>query len=217
MCVCRQGVHIPHTHTHLPTTHTHTHNNSHTHLPATHTEQQHPHTQNTHTQRIRAVDYQLFPHVKVGEAAKDLIRNMLVKDTSKRYTIQQIFKHPFFTEGLPPGVAEMNYKLVHNPNVPARQVGCGFCDVVYCVCVCVLVLVLIPSWRVLLISREMLGGQVTYLSISIHIFLRTYIHTSSTHILTSSTHHPPTSTHPPQIHPPTSGHTSHTHYDTHTV
>lgn len=74
------------------------------------------------TQRIRAVDYQLFPHVKVSDSAKDLIRHMLVKDTSKRFTIQQIFQHPFFAEGLPPGVAEMNYKLVHNPNVPPRQV-----------------------------------------------------------------------------------------------
>lgn len=71
--------------------------------------------------RIQEVDYVLRPSVPVSEAAKDMIRRMLVKDPLARITVAQIMEHPFFADGLPDGVKEMNEGLVNNPNVPPRQ------------------------------------------------------------------------------------------------
>lgn len=48
------------------------------------------------------------PGIPVSEDCKDLLSKVLVGRPNKRYTIQQIQKHPWFVKDLPPGVIQMN-------------------------------------------------------------------------------------------------------------
>ena len=46
-------------------------------------------------ERILAVDYHFPASIPVSEACKDLLRHILVADPAKRYSIQDIQKHPW--------------------------------------------------------------------------------------------------------------------------
>lgn len=46
--------------------------------------------------------------IPVSEDCKDLLSKVLVGRPNKRYTIQQIQRHPWFLKDLPPGVIQMN-------------------------------------------------------------------------------------------------------------
>lgn len=62
--------------------------------------------------RIKAVDYEFPKHVTCSHEAKDLVGRMLVGDPNMRATLQDIMKHPWFTEGLSPEVLAFNDPLV---------------------------------------------------------------------------------------------------------
>jgi hypothetical protein len=57
------------------------------------------------------VEYDFPPHVKVSRECRDLLSCILVADPAKRYTIEDIQKHPWYLRDLPPGVKEMNNNL----------------------------------------------------------------------------------------------------------
>lgn len=59
-------------------------------------------------QRILRVDYSFPQSVPVSDGCKDLISKILVGDPDRRITVQQILQHPWYKQGLPPGVVEMN-------------------------------------------------------------------------------------------------------------
>uniref|UniRef100_A0A7S3QM01 Protein kinase domain-containing protein n=1 Tax=Dunaliella tertiolecta TaxID=3047 RepID=A0A7S3QM01_DUNTE len=59
-------------------------------------------------QRILHVDYAVPSHIKLSDDCKHLLRSILVADPAKRITIGQIYRHPWYTKNLPPGVVEMN-------------------------------------------------------------------------------------------------------------
>lgn len=65
-------------------------------------------------QRILRVDWS-FPTAAlpvVSSECKDLISRILVGDPNQRITVQQILQHPWFVDGLPDGVIEMNTKCL---------------------------------------------------------------------------------------------------------
>lgn len=59
-------------------------------------------------QRILKVDYVFPSFVEISAECKDLLAQILVKDPEKRITLKQIYRHPWFQIGLPPGVETMN-------------------------------------------------------------------------------------------------------------
>ena len=62
-------------------------------------------------QRILKVEYEFPSHVKVSRECRDLLSKILVPDPTKRITIPEIQRHPWYLKDLPPGVAEMNDSL----------------------------------------------------------------------------------------------------------
>lgn len=64
------------------------------------------------SQRVLAVNYELPSHVAMSLDCRDLLARILVADPARRLTVPQILQHPWFTRGLPEGVAEMNDHLV---------------------------------------------------------------------------------------------------------
>jgi len=61
--------------------------------------------------RIIAVDYQFpasSPHGPVSEMVKDLIRRIFVADPAKRMSIQEMQRHPWYQQDLPPGLTGFN-------------------------------------------------------------------------------------------------------------
>ena len=72
-------------------------------------------------QRILKVEYDFPSQLKVSSSCRDLLSKILVDKPEKRITIPEIQKHPWYTEDLPPGVAEMNDNLPSpGPEVQAR-------------------------------------------------------------------------------------------------
>ena len=63
-------------------------------------------------QRILAVNYELPSHVAMSADCRNLLSRILVADPGARMTVPHILAHPWFLRGLPPGVAEMNDRLV---------------------------------------------------------------------------------------------------------
>ncbi|GAX81597.1 hypothetical protein CEUSTIGMA_g9025.t1 [Chlamydomonas eustigma] len=66
-------------------------------------------------QRILHVDYKIPSSIKVSDDCKDLMSRILVADPTKRLNIQDIFRHPWYTKNLPPGVIEMNSRPQPTP------------------------------------------------------------------------------------------------------
>eukprot|EP00798_Chlamydomonas_sp_ICE-L_P021102 gene21102-27990_t len=66
-------------------------------------------------QRILKVDFKMPSHIKVSDACKDLFSRILVSDPLKRISIEEIYRHPWYTKNLPPGVTEMNKRPMPQP------------------------------------------------------------------------------------------------------
>lgn len=73
--------------------------------------------------RILDVDYQLPSRVAASREVQDLLAAMLVNQPSRRISIKDIQRHPWFLRDLPPGVAEMNARLVP-PGAPSIKSFC---------------------------------------------------------------------------------------------
>lgn len=63
-------------------------------------------------QRILRVDYRFPSHIRVSNDLLDLLMKILVREPSKRITIEEIQNHRWYRKNLPPGVKEMNSNLV---------------------------------------------------------------------------------------------------------
>eukprot|EP01026_Neomeris_dumetosa_P030650 TRINITY_DN2447_c1_g1_i3.p1 TRINITY_DN2447_c1_g1~~TRINITY_DN2447_c1_g1_i3.p1 ORF type:complete len:299 (+),score=44.22 TRINITY_DN2447_c1_g1_i3:333-1229(+) len=59
-------------------------------------------------QRILRADYFIPNNIKCSLELKDLLSHLLVPDPNKRYTIDQVKKHPWFLMNLPQGALKMN-------------------------------------------------------------------------------------------------------------
>ena len=66
-------------------------------------------------QRILHVEYSLPRHVTVSPECQDLLRRILVAEPERRITMEQIQRHPWCLHDLPEGVAELNSKLLSQP------------------------------------------------------------------------------------------------------
>lgn len=66
-------------------------------------------------QRILNVEYSFPAHVNVSPECRDLLSRLLVADPRSRITMDGIWRHPWFQQNLPEGVAEMNLHLLKNP------------------------------------------------------------------------------------------------------
>ncbi|KAK9816381.1 hypothetical protein WJX74_001337, partial [Apatococcus lobatus] len=69
-------------------------------------------------QRILHVEYSLPRHVTVSPECQDLLRRILVAEPERRITMEQIQRHPWCLHDLPEGVAELNSKLLSQPEEP---------------------------------------------------------------------------------------------------
>ena len=77
-------------------------------------------------QRILNVEYSFPPHVNVSPECRDLLSRLLVADPRSRISMDGIWRHPWFQQNLPQGVAEMNLHLLKNPETFSglgQQVG----------------------------------------------------------------------------------------------
>lgn len=50
------------------------------------------------------VEYTFPQHIQLSEDCKDFMSKLLEKDPSKRYSIDQVKKHPWFKQNLPLGI-----------------------------------------------------------------------------------------------------------------
>ncbi|CAL5221600.1 g3820 [Coccomyxa viridis] len=66
-------------------------------------------------QRILKVEYALPSHAVVTPECQDLLSKILAADPAQRITLSEVQKHPWYTKELPPGVAEMNDRLLSDP------------------------------------------------------------------------------------------------------
>ena len=66
-------------------------------------------------QRILKVEYALPSHVVVTPECQDLLSKILAGNPAQRISLREVQKHPWFTKELPPGVAEMNDRLLSDP------------------------------------------------------------------------------------------------------
>ncbi len=57
------------------------------------------------------------PLLQASAACRDLLRQMLTAEPSKRITIPGIMNHPWFLKDLPQGTHEMNARLQASDNV----------------------------------------------------------------------------------------------------
>lgn len=76
-------------------------------------------------QRILNVDYHFPPLAEISPGCRDLLSQLLVADPRRRMQMADIWKHPWFRENLPEGVAEMNDHLLQNSETfdgPGQQV-----------------------------------------------------------------------------------------------
>lgn len=67
-------------------------------------------------QRILKVEYALPSHAVVTPECQDLLSKILACDPAQRITLAEVQRHPWFTKELPPGVAEMNDRLLSDPS-----------------------------------------------------------------------------------------------------
>ena len=61
------------------------------------------------------MEYSLPRHVSVSAECQDLLRRILVAEPERRITMEQIQRHPWCLHDLPEGVAELNSKLLSQP------------------------------------------------------------------------------------------------------
>lgn len=73
-------------------------------------------------QRICRADYQVPPGVELTPEFEELLQGMLQPDPSLRMAVGKVLRHPWFAEGLPPGVADMNARLPDGPRPGEGQV-----------------------------------------------------------------------------------------------
>ena len=66
-------------------------------------------------QRILKVEYALPSHAVVTPECQDLLSKILAGNPAQRITLGEVQKHPWYTKELPPGVAEMNDRLLSDP------------------------------------------------------------------------------------------------------
>lgn len=76
----------------------------------------------TSLQRVCNAEYYLPSDVEIAPEFEDLLRGMLEPDNTKRMSVKAILQHPWFSEGLPPGVVEMNARLPDGPSPDHGQV-----------------------------------------------------------------------------------------------
>jgi len=72
------------------------------------------------------VEYGLPPRANVSPECRDLLSKLLVADPRSRIRLDGIWRHPWFQQDLPPGVAAMNTQLLSSPATfdgPDEQVG----------------------------------------------------------------------------------------------
>ena len=73
-------------------------------------------------QRICNAEYQVPGGVEISPELETLLQGMLEPTSSRRLQVADILEHPWFTEGLPPGVVEMNARLPDGPKPGEGQV-----------------------------------------------------------------------------------------------
>lgn len=67
-------------------------------------------------QRILNVQYSLPAHAVVTPECRDLLGQILVADPERRISLSDVQRHPWFRRDLPPGVADMNERLLSDPS-----------------------------------------------------------------------------------------------------
>ena len=67
------------------------------------------------------MEYSFPAHVSLSPEGRDLLARILVADPRKRITMDGIWQHPWFQRDLPEGVAEMNMRLLANPETFTSQ------------------------------------------------------------------------------------------------
>lgn len=75
-----------------------------------------PHCMHSLAKRVCNAEYYLPSDVEIAPEFEDLLRGMLEPDNTKRMSVKAILQHPWFSEGLPPGVVEMNARLPDGPS-----------------------------------------------------------------------------------------------------
>lgn len=73
-------------------------------------------------QRICNAEYQVPGGVEISPELETLLQGMLEPNSSRRMQVADIMEDPWFTEGLPPGVVEMNARLPDGPKPGEGQV-----------------------------------------------------------------------------------------------
>lgn len=66
-------------------------------------------------QRILNVEYALPAHAVVTPECGDLLGQILVADPAARISLADVQRHPWFKRDLPPGVADLNDRLLADP------------------------------------------------------------------------------------------------------
>lgn len=61
--------------------------------------------------------------MEIAPEFEELLRGMLEPDWQRRMTVKDILHHPWFAEGLPPGVVDMNARLPDGPSPSHGQVN----------------------------------------------------------------------------------------------
>ena len=74
-------------------------------------------------QRILGVEYQIPEDVQLSQDLENLLRRMLAADPCRRISVAEILATPWFREGLPPGVIEMNAQMPAGANPDKGQVS----------------------------------------------------------------------------------------------
>lgn len=79
-------------------------------------DQTNPHCMNSLAKRVCNAEYHIPSDVEIAPEFEELLRGMLEPDWQRRMTVKDILHHPWFAEGLPPGVVDMNARLPDGPS-----------------------------------------------------------------------------------------------------
>ena len=82
-------------------------------------------------QRVCNAEYHIPSDVEIAPEFEELLRGMLQPDWQRRMTVKEILHHPWFAEGLPPGVVDMNARLPDGPSPSHGQVTTQAAFVLY--------------------------------------------------------------------------------------
>ena len=68
------------------------------------------------------MEFSIPANQNVSTEGRDLLHRILVRSPTERLTLQAVMQHPWFTTNLPPGVADMNARLLAHSSSRQAQV-----------------------------------------------------------------------------------------------